>query len=413
MWFDFIIAYAFGKRQGVLAFLWGKQVEKKEKVCYDNKNKGGAQMNLNSFMPVKLITGQGCVRASAKELAKLGKVCLIVTGKQSAKVSGAFRDVTEALDQNRQKWVLFDEIGQNPKLTDCMAAAEKAIAAGADFILGIGGGSALDAAKCIAVLAANPGMTQQQLYAFDWVNAPLKNVAVGTTAGTGSEVTKVSVITTPEGRKKSFHHEAIFPALALGDPNYTMSLPPMVTCATAVDVLAHCAESFFSRVANHISRCYAVEGIRLLLPVFRKMAENGCDDLDYDAREQLYCASIYGGLAINVTGTCFPHTMGYLLTENFGIPHGTACAVFQKDFYAYNKTVVPKLAAEFLERIGCSEEAYLTLIDKLTPPCDVVMDEALIAQSHSRWINNGSMAKCQGEFGAQMADEILRRKFLK
>lgn len=369
-------------------------------------------MDLISFMPVKLVTGAGCVRASAKELAKLGRTCLIVTGKESAKACGALQDVTDTLDLNGQRWLLFDKISQNPKLTDCMAAAEQAIAAGAEFVLGIGGGSALDAAKCIAVLAANPGLTQVQLYAFDWANAPLKIVAVGTTAGTGSEVTKVSVITTPDGRKKSFHNEAIFPVLALGDPSYTMSLPPMVTRCTMVDALAHCAESFFSRAANHLSRCYAEEGIRLLLPVFRMMAENGCDNLDYDTREKLYCASIYGGLAINITGTCFPHTMGYLLTETFGIPHGTACAVFQKDFYEYNKAVVPALAAEYLERIGCSEEEYFALLEKLTPPCEITMQNVSIAEAHSRWINNGSLAKCQGVFSADMADDILRRKFL-
>ena len=369
-------------------------------------------MTLNSFMPVKLITGPGCVRAGARELAKLGQTCLIVTGKTSAKLCGALQDVTDTLDGNGQKWVLFDEIGPNPRLTDCMAAAEMAIAAGAEFVLGIGGGSPLDAAKCIAVLAANPGLTQAQLYAFDWANAPLKIVAVGTTAGTGSEVTKVSVITTPDGRKKSFHHEAVFPVLSLGDPNYTMSLPEMVTRSTAVDVLAHCAESFFSRSANHISRCYAVEGIRLLLPIFRSLAEKGWGDLDYDTRERLYCASIYGGLAINVTGTCFPHTMGYLLTETFGIPHGTACAVFQREFYEYNKDVVPELAAEYLQRIGCSEEEYFFLLEKTTPPCEISMEESLITESHSRWIGNGSIAKCQGVFTADMADAVLRRKFL-
>ena len=369
-------------------------------------------MTLNSYMPVKLVTGAGCVQRSAKELAKLGKNCLIVTGNNSAKACGALQDVTDALEGNGQSWLLFDGITQNPRLSDCMEAAKLATSAGADFVLGIGGGSALDAAKCIAVLAANPGLTQAQLYAFRWPNMPLKIVAVGTTAGTGSEVTKVSVITTPDGRKKSFHHEAIFPTLALGDPKYTMSLPPMVTRSTMVDVLAHCAESFFSRGANHISRCYAVEGIRLLLPVFRMMAENGCDDLDYATREQLYCASIYGGLAINVTGTCFPHTMGYLLTEAFGIPHGTACAVFQKDFYDYNKAVVPALAAEYLGRIGCCEEEYFDLIEKLTPPCEITMRTPQITEAHSRWVNNGSIAKCQGTFTADMADEILRQKFL-
>ena len=391
-----------------------KQVVKKRKMCYDEKeHKGGIKMTLNSFMPVKLIIGAGCVRASAEELARVGDICLIVTGKKSAKISGALQDVTDTLDLNGQRWFLFDEIGANPKLTDCIRAAEKAIAAGVDFVLGIGGGSALDAAKCIAVLAANPGLTQAQLYAFDWTNAPLKIVTAGTTAGTGSEVTKVSVITTPDGRKKSFHHEAIFPTLSLGDPNYTMSLPSTVTRSTAVDVLAHCAESFFSRSANHLSRCYAIEGIRLLLRVFHFIEEKGFNNIDYDTREKLYCASIYGGLAINVTGTCFPHTMGYLLTETFGITHGTACAVFQKDFYEYNKSVVPELAAEFLARIGSSEEEYFSLIEKLTPPCDILMSEEQITQAHGRWIGNGSIAKCQGIFSADMADAILKQKFLR
>lgn len=370
-------------------------------------------MNLNSYMPVKLFTGAGCVRTGGKELSKLGRTCLIVTGMTSARKSGALQDVTDTLEGNGQNWVLFDGIGPNPRLTDCMDAAKKAVEVGAEFILGIGGGSALDAAKCIAVLAANPGMTQAQLYAFDWENAPLKIVAVGTTAGTGSEVTKVSVITTPDGRKKSFHHEAIFPALAFGDPNYTMSLPSLVTRATAIDVLAHCAESFFSRAANHISRVFAVEGIRLLLPVFRTLADRGWNELDYDTREQLYCASIYGGLAINVTGTCFPHTMGYLLTEQFGIPHGTACGVFQKAFYEYNKGVVPALTEEYLQRIGCSEAEYFRLLEAVTPPCEIAMDEQMIAAAHSRWIGNGSIAKCQGEFTADMADAVLRRNFLK
>ena len=185
-------------------------------------------MQLTSFMPVKLITGPGCVRSAAKELGKLGTKALIVTGKNAARACGALQDVIDALEESRQGWILFDGIGQNPALTDCMDAAKEANAAGADFVIGIGGGSALDAAKCIAVLAANPGMTQQQLYAFDWPKAPLNIAVVGTTAGTGSEVTKVSVITTPEGRKKSFHHEAIFPRLALGDPTYTMTLPPLL-----------------------------------------------------------------------------------------------------------------------------------------------------------------------------------------
>ena len=87
--------------------------------------------------------------------------------------------------------------------------------------------------------------------------------------------------------------------------------------------------------------------------------------------------------------------------------------MFQWAFYRYNKTVVPELAAEYLERIGCTEEEYKNLLQTLTPPCDITMDEALIAASHSRWVNNGSIAKCQGEFTPEMADDVLRKLFLK
>lgn len=368
-------------------------------------------MYLDQYMPVRLITGRGCVRASAKQLAQFGGSCLIVTGRHAAKACGALADVTDTLEANAQHYTVFDAIGENPKLSDCMAAAQAAQAAGAEFIIGIGGGSALDAAKCIAVLAANPGMTREQLYAFDWANAPLKTVLVGTTAGTGSEVTKVSVITTPDGRKKSFHHEAIFASLALGDPCYTMTLPEMTTRSTAVDVLAHCAESYFARNANNISQCYAVQGIRLLLPVFRLIAEKGCAALGYAEREALYCASIYGGLAINVTGTAFPHTVGYLLTEQFSVPHGTACAVFHEAFYYHNKAAAPELTEHFLTELGCTEEEYLSLLRAVTPPCDISIPAETVSTAHSRWENNASVKKCLGELTAEDIDRIIAQRF--
>ena len=223
-------------------------------------------MTLDSYMSAKLVTGSGCVRGSAKELSKLGKVCLIVTGRHSAKVSGALEDVTQTLDANGQQWVLFDEIGQNPRLTDCMAAAQKAISAGADFVLGIGGGSALDAAKCIAVLAANPGMTQAQLYGFHWAKAPLKIVAVGTTAGTGSEVTKVSVITTPDGRKKSFHHEAIFPTLSLEFLTLNLTFDLLHTLFGCRQIFRHCAAKLaygFAHLRTNFIMCSVCLGLSL------------------------------------------------------------------------------------------------------------------------------------------------------
>ena len=368
-------------------------------------------MDLTSYMPVKLITGSDCVRRSAEQIKALGQCALIVTGKNAARLCGALEDVTDTLDANGQRWALFDGIGQNPKLSDCRVAAHTAAAINADFIIGIGGGSALDAAKCVAVLAADPELPQERLYAFDWPEKPRKIMLVGTTAGTGSEVTKVSVLSTPEGRKKSFHHEDIFAALAFGDARYTLSLPEMTTRSTAVDVLAHCAESYFARNANELSRSYAVRGLRLLLPVFRKLAAQKDFSLEYDEREALYCASIYGGLAINITGTAFPHTVGYLLTESFSVAHGTACAVFHEAFYRHNKAAAPALTECFLRELGCSEADYLSLLAAITPPCEVKLSGENIAKAHSRWENNASVKKCQGELTADKIDELLRSLF--
>ncbi len=366
------------------------------------------KMSMNHYMPTRLITGKGCVKKSLEEWKRMGDRLLIVTGRNSARACGALEDVEEALKANGQKWTLYDKIGQNPKLEDCMEAAKMATEWGAEGVVGIGGGSPLDAAKCIAVLAANPGMTREQLYGLAWKNSPLKIAAVGTTAGTGSEVTKVSVITT-DGRKKSFHHDGIYPLLAFGDAGYTMTLPEQFTRSTAVDAMAHCVESYFSKAADGLSRNFAVAGICLLLEVFKKIQKSGCAAMTYEDREKCYEASIYGGLAINKTGTCFPHTMGYLLTEEYGIPHGTACAVFLPEFYAYNQMAAPGLAEKFLQDIHAGKEEWISLVESMTPECRVSIPEEKIAKAHGRWENNNSIMKCQGEMTADMADDILRR----
>lgn len=368
---------------------------------------------MNVYMPTRLFTGRNCVKDHADQFGKLGKKCLIMTGKNGAKACGALDDVTAALDSQNILWEQFDGIGQNPKLTACMAAAAQAIAMDAEFIIGIGGGSPLDAAKCAAVLAANEGMTQAELYSLNWPKKPLPCVAVGTTAGTGSEVTKVSVITIPEGLKKSFHHEAIFPVVSFGDPKYTMTLPDVFTRSTAIDALAHCVESYFTRQANEISQCYSVHGIRIIMEQFKKMLADPDKELSYEDREALYCASIYGGLAINVTGTCMPHSMGYMLSERHGVPHGTACAKYLPTFYEHNKRVVPELTARFLHEIGCDEETYLSIIRDIMPDFPVEMTPQDVEDAHFRWIGNGSIAKSWGEITPEMCDAILTELFVK
>ncbi|MCL2509308.1 MAG: iron-containing alcohol dehydrogenase [Oscillospiraceae bacterium] len=367
-------------------------------------------MNMNFHMPTKVITGRDCVKNSAAELRALGGRALLVTGASSAKKSGALKDVTGALNAAGIAFGVFDGIAQNPTVLSCLEAGKLAAETGADFIIGIGGGSPLDAAKAVAVAAANPGITIDGLYSLDWANLPLPVVTVGTTAGTGSEVTPVSVLTTPEGIKRSIRDARIYPALALGDPSYTVSMPELFTRSTAIDAMAHCVESYFSRAANDISKAHAVRGVRILNDVFARMVKPGYS-LTWDDREALYNASLYGGFAISSIGTALPHALGYFLSERHGVPHGTACAVYLPAFIRHNEQCEPALTEVFFSETGMARQDFLQTLAVITPACDVKLTVAERESLRPRWMNNGSLMKTWGDVTPDVADAILAELF--
>ncbi|MBQ5592471.1 MAG: iron-containing alcohol dehydrogenase [Clostridia bacterium] len=368
-------------------------------------------MNMNFFVNTKVITGADCVKSNAEKLGSYGKKCLIVTGATSAKKCGALGDVASALESQGVQYEIYDKICQNPTVESCFEAGLLANSIGADFIVGIGGGSPLDASKAVAVIAANPGISEEKLYAMQWDNRPLPVVAVGTTAGTGSEVTSVAVITNSKGLKKSFRNDLTYPVLSFGDPKYTMSLSDSFTRSTAVDALAHCVESFFCRSANDISKVLAVAGVKKLLKAFDKIISQGTEALTLDDREQLYNASLLGGYAIAVTGTALPHALGYFLTENYGIAHGTACAVFLNEFIGYNSTVKPELTAEFFDEIRMDKERFKAVVSSVMPEIDVRLTDEYITELSPRWEGNAALKRNWGEIDTAFVNALLRKLF--
>ncbi|MBQ8576039.1 MAG: iron-containing alcohol dehydrogenase [Clostridia bacterium] len=368
-------------------------------------------MNMNFFVNTKVITGVDCVKNNADKISALGKKCLIVTGASSAKKCGALDDVLFALNSKNVQYEIYDKIQQNPTSDSCFEAGRLACETGADFILGIGGGSPLDASKAIAVVAANPNISEEMLYSMDWGKAPLPVVAVGTTAGTGSEVTGVAVITNSKGFKKSFRNDLSYPVLSLGDPQYTQSLSDSFTRSTAVDALAHCVESFFNRSANDISKVFAVAGVKKLFKVFDKVISDGTQNLTLEDREQLYNASLIGGLAISVTGTAFPHALGYFLTENYGVAHGTACAVFLNKFIEYNSSLKPELTAEFFEETGLDSERFMTVVSAVTPKINVSLTDEDIKNLSPRWQNNAGLKRNWGNVDCAFVNSVLKDLF--
>ena len=367
-------------------------------------------MKLDFTLPTRLFTGKGCLKENAASLTALGKKALIVTGRTSAVKSGALDDVKDALSSVGISYALFDKIEQNPTFSSCKEASLAALREGADFVLGIGGGSPLDAAKAIAVLATDEKMTSTEMYAFSGKTPPLPIVAVGTTAGTGSEVTPVAVITT-DGLKKSLRHNLLFPAFSFGDPTYTLSLPLSFTRSTAIDALAHCIESYFNRTANDVSRLFALRGVSILLSALPKLGEN--DPIAYETREELYIASLYGGLAISVTGTAFPHAMSYFLSEKYGVAHGTACGAYLPAFLRYNEKEVPTLYREFCAKLGTDTDALCALIRENSKKPDITLSQEEISALLPRYHGNGSFKKCFGNADETLAKELLEALFAK
>ncbi len=358
---------------------------------------------MNYFLPAKLISGENAVVNNGEKIAAFGKHCLIVTGGSSAKKSGALDDVLKALEMHGVKHSIYDAVKPNPSIQSVIEGGRFAAEEGCDFVIGIGGGSPLDAAKVIAISAANPELDRDGLYSMNWPKERLPLVLVGTTAGTGSEVTPVSVITDLDGRKRSFRGDSIYADLSFGDARYTMSMPLSVTASTAVDAFAHCMESYLSKKANGASRGFAFEGLRMLLEPLKKLSEGELPT--EQERHQLYDASILGGMAISVTGTNLGHNLGYYMTESHDVPHGYACAMFQPDLIRHGLEYAPEYTQELLRMLNISAEELIALLKKLTPDFGVKLSAEEIEALLPRWEN---VPNLQATVGGVPLDEVRR-----
>ena len=295
---------------------------------------------MNFYLPVTLYAEEHCVRTHQKELAALGTKALLVTGRRSARLNGSLADVTEALDSCGVSCALFDEIEENPSIETVMRARDRGLTEGVDFVVGIGGGSPMDAAKAIALMIYHSREDASYLYRAGADSSALPVAAVPTTCGTGSEVTPYAILTIHEKRTKSSISHRIFPALALLDPRYLMTAPASVLCDTAVDAFGHLAESWFNANATDYSRMCTRQGLeiwsrsRAALEGISGAAgltpENisGTAGLAPETCLNLLNASAIAGMAISHTGTSLPHGLSYYLTYEAGVPHGKAVGYF-------------------------------------------------------------------------------------
>ncbi len=359
---------------------------------------------LSYFMPVKCYFGHHCLNNLSQHI--LGKKALIVSGQKSARLCGALADVIAELGKANTPYHVYAEITENPSLISVNKGAGILKAQKCDFIIAIGGGSPIDAAKAIAVVAAN-NMEATDIYNASLIKKAYPLIAIPTTSGTGTEVTPYSVITDTVNMKKAgFGNLLIYPKVSFMDPHYTLTLPFTQTRDTAVDALSHLLEGIYSNSRNPLVYPYIYAGIQLIIDKLPLALANP-DNLDY--RTHLMQAAFYGGVVIAQTGTTLQHSIGYPLTSEYNVSHGLANGLVMQDIM---DLYYPLLASEIdslFANLSISREIFYEWLAKLDLNINFCLSDEFIKEKPTEVLKSRNMAKTPGKITSEIIENIYRK----
>jgi alcohol dehydrogenase class IV len=321
-------------------------------------------MKAKYYMPTKITIGRGCIKENSALIEAWGQRALIVTGRSSSKRNGSLDDICNVLGTQGISYEIFERVESNPSIQTVKSAAEHAAESCADFIIGIGGGSPMDVAKAVAILATN-NIGEEELLSSKFTKKPLPVIAVPTTAGSGSEVTPYSLITNDAIQSKTaIVSEYIYPSVAFLDASYTEVLPRHITINTAFDALSHAVEGFLSVRSSDISSFIALESMKILGECLQFLRSGSI--ISFQIRERLLYASMLAGIVIGQTGTTAVHAMGYSLTYFKNIDHGRANALLICEYLKFIQTYFEDMVCYVILALGLKDiEELNSLIDGL------------------------------------------------
>ncbi len=303
----------------------------------------------NFHLPTQVRFGPGRLEEIKDVVQGLGgKRVFLVTGRRAAKATGLLDRTARLLSPLEA--TVFAEAEENPSIATVDRGAEACRQAGAEVVVGLGGGSAIDAAKAMAMLQANPGSIREYLDGEKTCQRKgLPLVAVPTTSGTGTEVTPFAVITHPAKKAKPAVAPAqMFPDVAIVDPELTASLPRPVAVSAGLDALCQAVEGFWSTRANALTRALSGQGIVLAMRHLR----SACLEKDPAALEGLTLASHLTGIQMSHVANTVIHPLSYPFTLDHAVPHGFACAVFLPAFLRFNAEAVAGTFRDPLAALG-------------------------------------------------------------
>jgi alcohol dehydrogenase class IV len=309
-------------------------------------------MNFELVFPRRILFGTGTFSRLGEVCRGNGRRALLVTGRSALRRSGRLAQAEEMLAEAGIAVRLFEGVENDPSLATCEHAIGAARDAGCDIVVAIGGGSALDAGKIVAAMLPQSFTIREFFRGERNLERPsLFLVAVPTTAGTGSECTRVSVLTDEETQtKKGIRHPFMAPQAALVDPELTLGLPPEVTAQSGMDALTQAIESYVGRNANPVSDGLALQAIELLAKHLPAAVEEGSR---IENREPVALASLLTGMAFTNTGLGAVHGLAHPVGALFHAPHGLVCALLLPHVCEFNLPAQPEKFDRIAALIGC------------------------------------------------------------
>lgn len=296
-------------------------------------------MNFNYFIPTRILFGRGQLNHLGDQTLPGKKALVVISSGKSIRANGYLDRTLEQLHRAGVETVVFDKILPNPVLRHVMEGAQVARDNHCDFVVGLGGGSSIDAAKAIAVMATNDGDYWDYIFGGSGKGQPVKHdplpiVAITTTAGTGTEADPWTVTTKEETNEKiGFGYDKTFPVLSIVDPELMTTVPPHLTAYQGFDALFHSTEGYINTTHYVMSDLYSLEAIRLIGKSLDKAVANGND---MDAREDVALANTLAGMVESTSGCTSEHSMEHAMSAfHPNLPHGAGLIMLSRAYYTH------------------------------------------------------------------------------
>ena len=338
-------------------------------------------MEFEKFIPNRLVFGSGCTGRIHSMKLPGKKALLVISNGRSTKANGSLARIQNELDLAGVSHVLFDKVEANPLNSTVRAGVQAALDNACDFIVALGGGSVMDAAKAMAIVVTNGGDYWDYIMSGSGgkkpvTRAPLPLVCITTTAGTGSETDRGAVISNPDTREKvGLKTEALYPVLSFVDPELMVSVPPAFTAYQGWDALSHNMEGYISTQANIMSDVFALPGVEHVGRHLARAVRNGAD---LEAREHVALGNSLAGMLMCVGGVGSQHSLEDALSAfHHDLPHGAGLILLSKAYFQHfiDRHVCDDRFIRMAQALGMEDASdpqdFITMLDRLQKDCGV------------------------------------------